>query len=123
MKTDTVRDSPAGEPLLVVTRVFDAPRALVYACYTDPAAPRPFLGAAWRQPTIAHFDLAAPAACGALTGALQNGSGFGYTSVYLELVALPNCIVYRDAPDDWKCGLDGLPAGRNSHDRSRSRKT
>jgi uncharacterized protein YndB with AHSA1/START domain len=38
----------------------------------------------------------------------ERGGGWGYTSVYLEL-AEPERIVYRDAPDDWPGGLDGLP--------------
>jgi uncharacterized protein YndB with AHSA1/START domain len=37
-----------------------------------------------------------------------DGSGFGYSSVYLEIVP-DERLHYRDAPDDWVFGLDGLP--------------
>jgi len=41
-------------------------------------------------------------------GDFSDGSRYGYSSVYLELIE-PERIHYRDAPDDWIFGLDGLP--------------
>jgi uncharacterized protein YndB with AHSA1/START domain len=37
-----------------------------------------------------------------------DGTEYGYSSVYTEIVP-PERIAYRDAPDDWKFGLNGLP--------------
>src|SRR5690606_10245401 len=37
-----------------------------------------------------------------------DGSEYGYSSVYLEIVPFER-LVYRDAPDDWEGGLEGLP--------------
>ncbi len=99
-------ETPAGEPLLIVTRSFDAPRALVWECYTTPAHLANFWGPHGTQ-TVARVDLK-------VGGVLRfdwrtpDGGGFGYTSVYLE-IAPPSRMVYRDAPDDWHGGLDGLP--------------
>jgi uncharacterized protein YndB with AHSA1/START domain len=99
-------ETPANEPLLIVTRTFDAPRALVWECYTTPAHLAHFWGPRGTT-SVASVDLK-------VGGVLRfdwrfpDGSGFGYTSVYTEIVA-PSRMVYRDAPDGWKGGLDGLP--------------
>ena len=99
-------ETPAGEPLLIVRRTFDASRALVWECYTTPAHLAHFWGPRGTS-TVARVDLR-------VGGVLRfdwrapDGSGFGYSSVYLEIAA-PARMVYRDAPDDWQGGLDGLP--------------
>ena len=99
-------ETPAGEPLLIVRRTFDAPRALVWECYTTPAHLAHFWGPRETK-TTAEVDLR-------VGGVLRfdwryaNGSGFGYTSVYTE-IAPPSRMVYRDAPEGWQGGLDGLP--------------
>jgi uncharacterized protein YndB with AHSA1/START domain len=99
-------DTPASKPLLIVTRTFDAPRDLVWECYTTPAHLAHFWGPRGTT-TVARVDLR-------IGGVLRfdwrfpDGSGYGYTSVFTE-IAPPARMVYRDAPDDWKGGLDGLP--------------
>ncbi|HVZ12949.1 MAG TPA: SRPBCC domain-containing protein [Bauldia sp.] len=99
-------ETPANEPLLIVRRTFDAPCPLVWECYTTPAHLAHFWGPRGTT-TVARVDLR-------VGGVLRfdwrwpDGSGFGYTSVYTEIAA-PARMVYRDAPEDWKGGLDGLP--------------
>lgn len=105
MKEDTV-STPADEPVLIVTRTFDAPRALIYECYTDPAHMAHFWGPRDAK-TTARLD-PRPGGVWRIDWRYENGNRFGYTSVYLEL-SPPEHIVYRDAPDDWAGGLDGLP--------------
>jgi uncharacterized protein YndB with AHSA1/START domain len=105
--TDANRiETPAGEPVLVVTRNFDAPRGLVWDCYTKPAHLAHFWGPRGTT-TKAHVD---PRVGGVLRfdWRAPDGSGFGYSSVFLE-IAPPGRMVYRDTPDDWRGGLDGLP--------------
>ncbi len=97
---------PADEPILVITRTFDAPRALIYECYTDPAHMAHFWGPRDAR-TIARLD-PRPGGVWRIDWEFANGSRYGYSSVYLEL-SPPERIVYRDAPDDWTGGLDGLP--------------
>ncbi len=97
---------PPGADYFTIERSFDAPRRLVWKCYTEPHHLARFwgpldatttstvdlkVGGVWRT----HWRFA-------------NGGEYGYTSVYLELVE-PERIHYRDAPADWTGGLDGLP--------------
>jgi uncharacterized protein YndB with AHSA1/START domain len=106
MSTSTVL-TPAGEPVLIITRVFDAPRALVYKCYTEPVHMVHFWGPHGSTTPVCQVDLRA----GGLWRTVMrfaDGSEYGYSSVYLEIVP-PERIVYRDAPNDWKGGLEGLP--------------
>lgn len=98
--------TPADDPVIVVTRAFDAPRALVYACYTDPKHLAHFWGPR-DSATTARLDLR-PGGVWRIDWRYANGGAFGYTSVYLALLP-PERIVYRDAPDGWQGGLDGLP--------------
>ena len=99
-------EMPADDAIIRVTRAFAAPRALVWECYTIPAH-------------LAHFwgprDTITTATVDLRIGGLwridwrgADGSGFGYSSVLLEVDA-PKRMVYRDAPDGWPGGLDGLP--------------
>jgi uncharacterized protein YndB with AHSA1/START domain len=109
ISTATTKDAvsiPADEPLLVITRTFDAPRVLIYECYTDPAHMAHFWGPRDAK-TIARLD-PRPGGVWRIDWQYANGGRFGYTSVYLEL-SPPERIVYRDAPDDWRGGLEGLP--------------
>ena len=99
-------ETPAGEPLLVVTRTFDAPRELVWECYTTPAHLAQFWGPRGTT-TVARVDLRVGGVW-RVDWKFPDGSGYGYSSVFTE-IAPPSRMVYRDAPDDWQGGLDGLP--------------
>jgi uncharacterized protein YndB with AHSA1/START domain len=46
-----------GQPRVVVTREFDAPRELVYRCYTDPELLAQWLGPRRLRMRVDHFDL------------------------------------------------------------------
>ena len=99
-------ETPAGEPLLIVTRAFDAPRALVWECYTTPAHLAHFWGPRGTS-TVARVDLRV-GGMWRVDWKSPDGSGYGYSSVFTEIVP-PARLVYRDAPADWLGGLEGLP--------------
>jgi uncharacterized protein YndB with AHSA1/START domain len=99
--------TPANEPLLGIARTFDAPRALVYRCYTEPAHMVHFWGPHGSTTPVCRVDLR-PGGVWRTVMRFADGSEFGYSSVYLE-IAPPERLVWRDAPDDWEGGIDGLP--------------
>ncbi|MEP7241798.1 MAG: SRPBCC domain-containing protein [Devosia sp.] len=97
---------PAGADYFTIDRSFDAPRRLVWKCYTEPQHLARFWGPR-DATTRATIDLRVGGVW--LTEwTYARGSTYGYASVYLELDA-PKRIHYRDAPKDWPGGVDGLP--------------
>jgi uncharacterized protein YndB with AHSA1/START domain len=98
--------TPADEPVILMERMFDAPRALVFRCYTDPVQLAHFWG-----PRNARTKTTLDLKVGGVwvtEWTYDNGGRYGYTSVYLEITPVER-IVYRDAPDGWQGGIDGLP--------------
>lgn len=102
--------TPADDPVIVITRSFEAPQALVFNCYTEPRHMVHFWGPHGSTTPVCEIDLR-PGGVWRTVMRFASGQEFGYTSVYLEIVPRER-IVYRDAPDDWKGGLDGLPPVR-----------
>ncbi|MDO8361012.1 MAG: SRPBCC domain-containing protein, partial [Devosia sp.] len=105
--TDNILDAPVDEPHFTITRSLQAPRALVYKCYTEPKHMMHFWGPRGSSLAECKIDLKVGGVW-RVVWRFPDGSGFGYSSVYLEIVA-PECLHYRDAPDDWTGGFDGLP--------------
>ena len=97
---------PPGEDYFTIERTFEAPRMLVWKCYTEPRHLARFWGPRDAK-TTAKLDLRVGGVW-RIDWTYDNGRSFGYSSVYLKLVA-PERIHYRDAPNDWTGGLDGLP--------------
>ena len=102
-----VVSTPANEPVIVITRTFDAPRALVYKCYTQPEHMVHFWGPHGSTTPVCEVDLR-PGGLWRTVMRFADGSEYGYSSVYLE-IAPPERIVFRDVLDGWKGGLEGLP--------------
>lgn len=97
---------PPAADYFTIERAFDAPRTLVWKCYTEPHHLARFWGPR-EAATASTVDLRV----GGLWRTVwtyPSGQTYGYNSVYLELVE-PERIHYRDAPNDWTGGLDGLP--------------
>lgn len=97
---------PPGSDYFTIERSFDAPRVLVWKCYTEPHHLARFWG---------PRDVVTKATVDLRVGGLwwtewtyESGQRYSYTSVYLDLVE-PERIHYRDVPNDWAGGLDGLP--------------
>lgn len=97
---------PPGADYFTITRSFEAPRRLVWKCYTEPQHLARFWGPR-DATTTSTVDLRVGGVWGT-RWRYANGNEYGYNSVYLELVE-PERIHYRDAPQDWAGGLDGLP--------------
>ena len=98
--------TPANEPVILIERMFDAPRSLVFKFYNDPVHLAHFWGPRDAK-TTTTIDLKVGGVW-VTRWVYDNGGNYGYTSVYLEITPVER-IVYRDAPDGWAGGLDGLP--------------
>ena len=106
MTDKNIVTAPPGENWFTIVRSFEAPRRLVYKCYTEPQHVARFWGPRGST-AISRMDVRVGGVW-RIDWKFADGSGFGYSSVYLEIV--PNeRLHYRDAPGDWVFGLDGLP--------------
>ena len=99
-------EAPDEEPVILITRVLDAPRTLVWRCYTEPKHMVHFWGPHGSTTPVCDIDLR-PGGIWRTVMRFGTGNEYGYTSVYLE-IAPPERIVYRDVPDDW-AGIGELP--------------
>lgn len=97
---------PPGEPTLVITRQFAAPRELVWRCYTDPVHLVHFWGPHGSTCPVSAVDLRVGGRWRQVMR-FASGNEYGYTSAYLE-ISPPSRLVWRDAPDDYRFG-DELP--------------
>ena len=97
---------PPGADYFTIERSFEAPRALVWKCYTEPQHLARFWGPRDAR-TAAIVDLRVGGVWRTVW-TYPSGQTYGYNSVYLEIVE-PERLHYRDAPSDWPGGLDGLP--------------
>ena len=105
---NSIVSAPAGENWFSITRRFEAPRRLIYKCYTEPQHMVHFWGPRNTTLEVCEIDLRVGGVW-RVRWRFPNGDGWGYSSVYLEIE--PDArIHYRDAPNDWAGGLDGLPA-------------
>ena len=95
-----------GDTTLVITREFDAPRELVWRCYTDPVHLARFWGPHGSSCPLSEVDLRVGGRWRQVMR-FASGNEYGYTSAYLE-VSPPARLVWRDAPNDYRFG-DTLP--------------
>jgi len=98
--------APPGEPTLVITREFVAPRELIWRCYTDPVHLVHFWGPHGSTCPVSELDLRVGGRWRQVMR-FASGNEYGYTSAYLEVTA-PARLVWRDAPNDYRFG-DALP--------------
>jgi uncharacterized protein YndB with AHSA1/START domain len=106
MSDRNIVTAPPGENWFSIVRTFEAPRRLVYKCYTEPQHMVHFWGPRGSTATC-RIDLQVGGVW-RVDWQFADGSGFGYSSVYLE-IAPDERLHYRDAPADWTFGLDDLP--------------
>lgn len=97
---------PPGADYFTIDREMNAPRALVWKCYTEPQHLARFWGPRDAK-TAATVDLRVGGVW-RTKWTYDNGAEYSYSSVYLEIVE-PKRLHYRDAPSTWTGGLDGLP--------------
>lgn len=97
---------PPGADYFTIDREMNAPRRLVWNCYTQPQHLARFWGPRDAK-TSASVDLRVGGVW-RTRWTYANGGEYGYSSVYLEIDE-PARLHYRDAPNDWAGGLAGLP--------------
>jgi uncharacterized protein YndB with AHSA1/START domain len=105
--TASIVTTPADDPVIVIERVFDAPRVLMFKLFTDPSHLVHFWGPHGSTNPVCEMDVR-PGGTWVQVMRFPNGDEYRTTSVYLEIVE-PERIVYRDVPNDSIGGLDGLP--------------
>jgi uncharacterized protein YndB with AHSA1/START domain len=105
--TSSIVITPDDEPIILVERVFDAPRALVSRLVTDPFHLAQFHGPRGVTNIISEMD-ARPGGYWRHLMRFPDGSEHVITNVYLEVIA-PERIVYRDAPYGSEADVAGLP--------------
>jgi uncharacterized protein YndB with AHSA1/START domain len=98
---------PPGAKHFEIVREFRAPRDLVFACYTQPKHMVHFWGPHGGTVPECRIDLRVGGVWRVVMR-FADGSEYGYSSVYTAIEA-PRYLAWRNAPDDWKGGLDGLP--------------
>lgn len=105
--TGTTYANPSEDLVLVVTRIFDAPRELVFKMFTDPKHLARFWGPTGFTSTVREMD---PRPGGAFCIDMRGSDGGIYPckGIYREVVE-PERIVYIGEPDgSHGCG-GGLP--------------
>jgi uncharacterized protein YndB with AHSA1/START domain len=98
--------TPPDKPVILIERMFNAPRPLVFKCYTEAQHLARFWGPRdAKTRTTLHLEVGG---VWVTEWTYDNGGTYGYASVYLEITPVER-IVYRDAPEGWPGGLGGLP--------------
>lgn len=92
--------APPGKQEIIITRTFDAPRALVFKAFTDPALIPKWWGPSSTSTTVVQMDVR-PGGIWRFTNRDVDGSEQGFHGVYHDAVA-PEQIVYTF---EW----EGLP--------------
>lgn len=103
----TIADLAPGDQVIVISRVFDAPRELVFKAFTDPKHIAQFWGPKGTSNAACKVDLRAG---GEFRVEMRGPDGTVYpcTGLYREIVP-PERIVYDSTTDDSNpCGA-GLP--------------
>lgn len=99
-------NAPPGATHFTITRAFDAPRRLVYRCYTTPEHMTHFWGPRGSTLSVCDIDLRVGGVW-RVRWTFPDGRSWGYTSVYTDIIP-DDRIDYRDAPYDWAGGFEGL---------------
>lgn len=98
---------PTDEPVILIDRVFQAPRQLVFKCFTDPVHIVHFWGPQGSTTPVCKIDLRVGGRWHYVM-AFPSGNQFPVTSAYIE-ISPPERLVYRDAPTDYDGVLETLP--------------
>lgn len=97
---------PADRPVILLDRLIDAPRALVWRMYSDPAHLVAFWGPHGSTTTISAFDFRVGGAW-RMVIRFPGGYDVPMDSVFEEIVE-PERMVFRDLPEAWD-GAAPLP--------------
>jgi uncharacterized protein YndB with AHSA1/START domain len=95
---DSIDLKPAGEPLIILTRIFDAPRKLVWKVWTDPAHMAQWWGPKGFTNPVCKMDVR-PGGLWYATMRSPDGT-FDCPNVFMfEEVVPPERLVFRDVTD------------------------
>jgi uncharacterized protein YndB with AHSA1/START domain len=98
-------DSPADEAVIVMTRMFDAPRPLVWACMTQPEHMARWWGGPGFTNPVCEIDLR-PGGLWRHVMRAPNGTEYAFDFIYLEVVE-PERLVWQNT--DHGKRKDGKP--------------
>jgi uncharacterized protein YndB with AHSA1/START domain len=98
------------EPVIVISRILDAPRELAFQMFTDPRHLARFWGSPGCTSPVCEMDVR-PGGIWRHVLRTPDGTEYPSTSVYLEVVR-PEKIVYRWAPDKSPVFGNTLPPGQ-----------
>jgi uncharacterized protein YndB with AHSA1/START domain len=107
MSSQTQTILPPDEPVILIERIFEAPRTLMFRLFTDPFHLAQFHGPRGVTNVIAKMDVR-PGGYWRHVMRFPDGSEHAFTNVFVEVVE-PERIVYRDAPDGSRAALAELP--------------
>ena len=98
--------TPANDPVILIARSFEAPRTLVWRCYTEPQHLVHFWGPRGATNPVSEVDLRVGGAWRQVMR-FASGNEYDYTSAYLEISPVER-LAWRDAPNGYRFG-DELP--------------
>lgn len=85
--------APADEPVIILTREFDAPRELVFAMYTRPEHLKRWWGPSWVEMSVCEIDLKPGGAWRYVFAKKPDGAPQTFKGVFKE-IAVPERLVY-----------------------------
>lgn len=103
--TNTLKITPSGDRDLVITRVFDAPRRLVYDAHTKPELVRQWLlgPPGWTMP-VCEMDVRVGGTYRWVWKSERDGSTMGMGGVYREVKAPERLVATEKFDDAWYPG-------------------
>src|SRR3979411_319027 len=96
--TATIDISSMDEPVIVITRIFDAPRELVWTAITDPKHVALWYGGPGFTNPVCEMDLR-PGGIWRHVMQAPNGAQFSINSVFLEVIE-PERLVWKTFKDE-----------------------
>jgi uncharacterized protein YndB with AHSA1/START domain len=110
MTNETTHSAPANEPVLILERVFDAPRDVVWKCWTDPVEYAKWFFPHGYTATRVEMDLR-PGGANFVEMTGPDGSVYPMKGKYIE-VDPPNRLSYTDDvdPDEAAWGETAPPS-------------
>jgi uncharacterized protein YndB with AHSA1/START domain len=105
--TATIDISSTDLPVIVITRMFDAPRALVWTAITDPKHVAQWYGGPGFTNPVCEMDLRPGGAWHHVMQA-PNGTRFTINSIFEEVV-VPERLVWRTIKDPTRNRAAGVP--------------
>jgi uncharacterized protein YndB with AHSA1/START domain len=105
--TSVVEASSTEEPVIIISRIFDAPRELLWKALTDPNHVAQWYGGHGFTNPVCEMDVR-PGGLWRHVMQAPNGARFSINFVFLEVVE-PERLVWTNAAEDERRGAGGPP--------------